>query len=63
MNKNFYLYDVFNERYTRKIRKVDKFFRYAEDSDAFDICPEAKTILYVCDEDFVFYNVKIPDVM
>jgi hypothetical protein len=57
-NKNFLVYDIFGERYLRKVRKQEK----VEDlSDAFDIDLEGRVLIYSSGEELVFQTLKIPD--
>ena len=54
-NKYFYIYDIFNERLIRKVRKIEKPLRLThEESDAYDIDAEGGVIIYSSGNDFIF---------
>ena len=58
-NKNFYLYDIFGERYSRKIKKQET---KPDDSDAFDIDIDGKVLIYVSGgNELILQSLKIPD--
>ena len=61
-NKHFYIYDIFNDKMIRKIRKLERPLRQGQDeSDAFDIDLEGKVIIYASGDELLFKLVKIPD--
>jgi len=54
-NKHFYLYEIFNERFVRKIKKEEQpMSKNQEDSDAFEISIDGKVLIYASGDQLVF---------
>ena len=60
-NKFFLVYDVFLEQAVRKFKKVD--MGVSEDSDAFDIDPEAKFVIYSSGSNLYVKSISVPDIL
>ena len=52
-NKYFYIYDIFNERLIRKVRKVERHRIGFEESEAFDIDAEGALIMYASGNELI----------
>ncbi len=59
-NKYFYVYEIFNEKITRKVRKQEV---KDENSDAFDVDVDGKFIIYTAGEELIVQSVRIPEVV
>ena len=53
-NKYFYIYDVFNEKCIRKVRKIERHRMGHEESEAFDIDVEGAVIVYSSGNELLF---------
>lgn len=61
-NKFFLMYDVFLEKPIRKFKKLDLAnANWTDDSDAFDIDPDAKFVIYSSGPDIYIKCVNIPE--
>lgn len=59
-NKAFYVYEIFNDRMSRKINRP---FALGDDSDAFDADIDGKTLIYSVGDELIFQSLQIPEVM
>ena len=58
------VYDVFQEKPIRKFKKLDLAnAKIADDSDAFDIDPEARFVIYSSGPLIYFKSITVPDVL
>lgn len=53
-NKYFYIYDIFNEKQIRKVRKIERHRMGHEESEAFDIDVEGGVIVYASGNELLF---------
>ena len=61
-NKCYQVYDVFGERYLRKVKKSEKPGLGDESqSEAFDVDLEGRVLIYSSGDELVFQVLKIPD--
>lgn len=58
VNKNFFVYDIFNGK---NIRKIDKDEVDDEDSDAFDVDSNSHFFVFAKGSALQFRSLKIPD--
>lgn len=61
-NKYFHVYDIFGERFLRKVKKQDKEGGGADYPDVFDVDIDGRVLIYAFGmEEIVLQSVKIPD--
>ena len=61
-NKVFQVYDIFGERFLRKVRKQETALRVGtEESDAFDVDLDGRVLIYCSGEELVLQTLRIPD--
>lgn len=55
--KIFQVWDIFGERWLRKVKKQEK----TEDPDIFDVDLDGKVLAYICGEEILLQSLRIPD--
>jgi len=54
-NKAFYVYEVFNDKLSRRVKKIERPIKLGQDeSDSFDVDLECKTLIYSCGDELIF---------
>jgi len=56
-DKIFQVWDIFGERWLRKVKKQEK----PEDPDIFDVDLDGKVLAYICGEEILLQSLRIPD--
>jgi hypothetical protein len=56
-DKIFQVWDIFGERWLRKVKKLEK----PEDPDIFDVDLDGKVLAYISGEEILLQSLRIPD--
>ena len=59
--KQFFLYNIFTEGFEKRINKLDLPKDGMEDSDAFDVDPDCRILIYSSGSNFYFLNLKLSE--
>jgi hypothetical protein len=57
------IYEVFDGKFSRKLMKQEKSLKPGEESDAFDVDGDCKTLIYSCGDQLIFQQISIPEII